>query len=122
MSITIPFFSIGTGPTGLVSINKMRFLIKQLLSKHFAALQSSVRNFEQALADEMFRESLISDGVHRLPSFQKLFDEFIEGINSKKTLHELEDHFAKFVKVCIAVGDPVATAAETLSKDWPGLK
>ena len=107
----------------MVGIIKLKLLTKQLLSKHFAVLQCSVRNFEQALADKMSAEFLISKRVCRQqPSFKKLFDEFKEGMNSKKTLPELEDHFAKFVKVCIAVGDPVATVAETLSKEWSRLK
>lgn len=107
----------------MVGITTLKLLTNQLLSKHFAVLQSSVRNFEQVLADKMSAEFLISNRVRKQqPSFHKLFAEFIAGMNSKKTLSELEDHFAKFVKVCIAVGDPVATAAKTLSKDWSKLK
>ena len=85
-------------------------------------MKSSVRNFKQELADEKFRVLLNSNEVYTQPSFQKLLDEFITGMDSKKTLPELEDHIARFVKACVAVGGPVAAAAESLSKDWSRLK
>ena len=95
----------------------MRSCVKEVFTQNFERLHNTSRNSLNSLADKMFTNSLISDDVHRSPSFQNIFDEFIAGMEVTTTPHELQDHCCKFITACTDVGGPIKKAAELLQKD-----
>ena len=95
----------------------MRSYVKEVFTQNFEQLQNTSRYSLNSLADKMFTNSLISDDVHRSPTFQSIFDEFIAGMEVTTTLNELKDHCLKFLKACTEVGGPIVKAADILQKD-----
>ena len=95
----------------------MRSYVKEVFTQNFERLQITSRYSINSLADKMFANSLICDDVHRSPTFQKIFDELIAGMEVTTTLNELQDHCVEFLKVCTDVGGPIAKAANLLQKD-----
>ena len=95
----------------------MKSYVKEVFTQNFEKLQNTSLYSIKSLADKMFTNSLISDVVHRSPTFQNIYDEFIAGMEVTTTLHELQDHCGKFITACIDVGGPIKKAAELLQKD-----
>ena len=63
--------------------------VKKVFTQNFERLQNTIRYSIKSLADKMFTNSLISDEVHRSPTFQNIFDEFIAGMEVTTTINEL---------------------------------
>ena len=92
----------------------MRSYVKEVFTQNFERLQNTSRCSLKSLADKMFTNSLISDDVHRSPTFQSIFDEFTAGMEVTTTL---KDHCLKFITACTDVGGPIAMAGDKLQKD-----
>ena len=92
----------------------MRSYVKEVFTQNFEQLQNTSRYSLNSLADKMFTNSLISDDVHRSPTFQSIFDEFIAGMEVTTTLN---DHCLNFITACTEVGGPIAMAGDKLRKD-----
>ena len=98
-------------------VTTMRSYVKEVFTQNFERLQNTSRYSINSLADKMFTNSLISEDVHRSPTFQNIFDEFIAGMEVTITINELKDHCVKFITACTNVGGPIAKAADILQKD-----
>ena len=100
------------------AVNKLRHVIKEVLTKHNASLRDISINCLETLASEMYSVKLINKEVQRLISFDGIIGDFTAGMGFMTMCSELQDHCVKLLRVFTEVGGSFAIAAKALHKDW----
>ena len=91
--------------------------ILNALTNHFADLRESSQDSLPELAAFLYSKNVISRGTNKNPSFEKIMDSFIAGLNFRETrddvLHFLEVLYSSFDYV----GGPLSLAASKIRKE-----
>ena len=97
--------------------NLKRAILKVLTSQHAALCRLCTHNLK-AFADEMFSVHLLSEEVHRSPTFNGIIDEFKSAMAFMREYSQLNDHCAKLLSVFTALGGSFIEAASYLREEW----
>ena len=101
-----------------IDINKLRKLIRKVLTKYRAALADLLKNSLAKLADEMLAAELIGSEAQETPTFDNIIGEFMAGMSFIMTHTELQEYVVKFLEILNKIGANFARAANVLQKEW----
>ena len=82
------------------------------------AFQLSLRS----VSDELYQARIITQDIHKSPTYDDIIGSFISGISFIDNLSQLEERCDKFLSALSNVGGPVADAADMLRKEWDRVK
>lgn len=70
------------------------------------------------IARELNAVNIIGRAVQRSPTYDAMIGSFLNGINLKEDIEEIEEHSTKFFKSLSNVGGPVADVGNMIKKKW----
>uniref|UniRef100_A0A1X7T8Y9 Uncharacterized protein n=1 Tax=Amphimedon queenslandica TaxID=400682 RepID=A0A1X7T8Y9_AMPQE len=71
-----------------------------------------------SIANEFYQVGIITQDVHRSPTYDTIIRYFLASISIIGTQSEIEKECGKFLTALCNVGGPVARAADVLKEDW----
>ena len=100
--------------------------IKQKLEDVFIDNQVSLKRAFQlslrSVSDELYQARIITQDIHKSPTYDDIIGSFISGISFINNLSQLEERCDKFLSALSNVGGPVADAADMLREEWDRVK
>ena len=71
-----------------------------------------------SIANELYQVGIITQDVHRSPTYDTIIRCFLASISIIGTQSEIENKCGKFLTALSNVGGPVADVADILRKEW----
>ena len=71
-----------------------------------------------SIANELFQAGIITQDIHRSPTYDKIIGCFIAGLNLMRKQSDLEGQCSKFLTALSNVGGPVALASDMIQEEW----
>lgn len=107
---------IQTGDTD-INPDRVTEILQKVLQEQSANLTKLLSNCLSSVATELFSNNLITDYVHRNPTYQSVIDDYNNGMKYK-SVPELEKHCQLFLDSLSGQGGPVKDAAKALARYW----
>ena len=101
-------------------MNKVCRTLRNVLTKQFSSLNGALKNCLKDVANEMYAEGLISNGVKDSPTYDSIIQEFKAGMIYMKDITQLEEYCQAFLD-CLyngSQGGPAIFAAQNLAEEW----
>ena len=71
-----------------------------------------------SISDQLLQVGIITQEIHRSPSYDDIIGSFLAGITFIDNLHEVKGQCDKFLSALSNVGGPVAFAVNMLRREW----
>ena len=71
-----------------------------------------------SIANELFQAGIITQDIHRSPTYNKIIGCFLAGLNFICEQSDLEGQCSKFLTALSNVGGPVALASAMIQREW----
>ena len=72
----------------------------------------------QSIADQLLQIGIISQDIHRSPSYDDIIGSFLAGLIFIDSQSVFKEHCNKFLSALSQVGGPVTFAVSMLRKEW----
>ena len=92
--------------------------VKDVLVKNQVDLKEAFRLSLQSIADQLLQVGIISQDIHRSPSYDDIIGSFLASIAFIDSQSVLKDQCNKFLSALSNVGGPVTFAVNMLRKEW----
>ena len=104
----------------IVDASELCKTLQSVLKKQFNSLKNALKNCLKDVANEMYAEELISNGVKDSPTYDSIIQEFKAGMIYRKDITQLEEYCQTFLD-CLyngSQGGPARSAAQNLAEEW----
>ena len=71
-----------------------------------------------SIANELFQADIITQDIHRSPTYDDIIRCFLGGLNFIRKQSDLEEQCSKFLTALSNVGGPVALASDMIQEEW----
>ena len=71
-----------------------------------------------SISDQLLQAGIITQDIHRSPSYDDIIGSFLAGITFIDSLDEVKGQCDKFLSALSNVGGPVAFAVNMLRREW----
>ena len=103
---------------GTSDLDIVKGKIKDVLMKNQVSLKEAFRLSLQSISDQLLQAGIISQDIHRSPSYDDIIGSFLAGLTFIRRQSELNKECDTFLTALSNVGGPVARAAGMLREDW----
>ena len=103
---------------GTSDLDIVKEKIKDVLMKNQVALKRAFSLSLQSIADQLLQVGIISQDIHRSPSYDDIIESFLAGLTFIDSQSVLKDQCNKFLSALSNVGGPVTFAVNMLRKEW----
>ena len=103
---------------GTSDLDIVKGKVKDVLIKNRVSLKEAFRLSLQSIADQLLQVGIISQDIHRSPSYDDIIGSFLAGLTFINTRSVLMDQCNKFLSALSNVGGPVTFAVNMLKKEW----
>ena len=98
--------------------NNIIKILEQVLADNYVSLHDVFQESIGAISNELFQAGIITNGVQKSPSYDKIISQFVGGMKFISTQKELEEYCKVFIKALTNVGGPFTRAAQTVKEKW----
>ena len=99
-------------------IDAIKQSIKGVLVQNQVALKEAFRFSLSSISDQLLQAGIITQDIHRSPSYDDIIGSFLAGITFIDSLDEVKGQCDKFLSALSNVGGPVAFAVNMLRREW----
>ena len=99
-------------------IDAIKQSIKGVLVQNQVALKEAFRFSLGSISDQLLQAGIITQDIHRSPSYDDIIGSFLAGITFIDSLDEVKGQCDKFLSALSNVGGPVAFAVNMLRREW----
>ena len=92
--------------------------VKDVLVKNQVDLKEAFRLSLQSIADQLLQVGIISQDIHRSPSYDDIIGSFLAGLTFISNDAKLMERCDMFLSALSNVGGPVADAVDMLREEW----
>ena len=89
-----------------------------MIRTNYATLNKSLKDNISQISREMYARGLLSESVKEYPSYDSLIREFEAGLNFKKSVKAIQEHWKKFVESIIIQKGPAESHAREIAEEW----
>ena len=101
-----------------IDISTIERRLGDVLRRRQVALNNIFDLSMGSIANELYQVGIITQDVHRSPTYDTIIRCFLASISIIGTQSEIEKECGKFLTALSNVGGPVARAAGMLREDW----
>ena len=103
---------------GTVDLDIVKGKIKDVLMKNQVSLKEAFRLSLQSISDQLLQAGIISQDIHRSPSYDDIIGSFLAGLTFIRRQTKLKERCNTFIAALSNVGGPVADAVDMLKEEW----
>ena len=99
-------------------LNAVKKKLKDVFIDNQVPLKRVFQLSLSSISHELYQVRIITQAVHKSPTYDGIIGSFISGISFIDSLSQLEERCNKFLSALSNVGGPVARAANKLREEW----
>ena len=103
---------------GTSDLDIVKEKIKDVLVKNQVSLKEAFRLSLQSISDQLLQVGIISQDIHRSPSYDDIIGSFLAGLTFIRRQSKLKERCNTFIAALSNVGGPVADAVDMLKEEW----
>ena len=103
---------------GTSNLDIVKGKIKDVLIKNQVSLKEAFRLSLLSISDELLQVGIISQDIHRSPSYDDIIGSFLAGLTFIHRQSKLKERCNTFIAALSNVGGPVSDAVDMLKEEW----
>ena len=92
--------------------------LEQVLTDNYVSLHGIFQETIGDISNELRQAGIITQAVHKSPSYNAIICQFVGGMNFISTQEELEEYCKVFITALTNVGGPLTRAALMVKQKW----
>ena len=96
----------------------MKQKLEVVLMNNQVALKKAFRLSLSSISDQLLQAGIITQDIHRSPSYDDIIDSFLSGLTFIRKQSDLKKECDTFLSALSNIGGPVARAAGMLRDEW----
>ena len=101
-----------------VDLDAIKQKLEDILIKNQVALKRAFDLSLSNVADELVQVGIISQSVHKSPTYDNIIGSFVSGLTFIRKQSDLKEECNTFLSALSNIGGPVARAAGMLRDEW----
>ena len=99
-------------------LTKYRETVVTVFNSQYYVLRSAVEDSMQEFAGKAYAAHMISKSVMRSKDFYSITTDFLDGLNFKNSVQDIQQYCQRFIDILEDLGGPALEAARLLSIRW----